>query len=167
MSANFHGAQLDAPLAEDDRTGLRALYPDPADTAHVGNISGRILPANSLSLPASPPGVTGIFGAQVVALDASSGAVVAGVIGGWSCSGAGPAQFDGSYRFERLAAATSGTSYIIYAEPLNGAVDPSAVRNATASLCRNPITDAGWPPLAACVVPPVDTNFTARTRPAP
>ena len=160
-------AQPDAPLADDDRTGLRALYPDPADTAHSGSIAGRILPANPLSLPASPPGVTGIFGAQVVALDVSSGGVAAAVIGGWSCSGAGPAQFDGTYRFERLPVASTGTSYVIYAEPLNGAVDPSAVSNATASLCRNPVTDPGWPPLSGCVVPPVNTNFTSRTRPFP
>ena len=158
--------QPDAPLAEDDRTGLRALYPDPADAAHTGMISGRIVPANPLSLPISPPGVTGIFGAQVVAVDASSGAVVAAVIGGWSCNGAGPTQFDGSYQFERLAAG-SGTSYIIYAEPLNGAVDASAVANATATLCRNGVTDAGWPPLLSCVVPPVNPRFTARVRPVP
>lgn len=67
--------QPDAPLGEDDRTGLRVLYPDPADVVHQGSISGRILPANPLALPASPPGVTGVFGTQVVAVDASSGAV--------------------------------------------------------------------------------------------
>jgi hypothetical protein len=55
--------QPDAPLGDDDRTGLRVLYPDPADTVHTGSIQGRILPANSLSLPGSPPGVTGKFGA--------------------------------------------------------------------------------------------------------
>src|SRR5579862_4565634 len=69
--------QPDAPLADDDRTGLRVLYPDPTDTTHVGSISGRILPANTVSLPASPPGVTGIFGSQVVAIDSSTGAVAA------------------------------------------------------------------------------------------
>jgi hypothetical protein len=47
--------QPDAPLADDDRTGLRILYPDPADAANIGAISGRILPANPLSLPLSPP----------------------------------------------------------------------------------------------------------------
>src|SRR2546426_6963439 len=44
-----------------------------------------------------------------------------GAIGGWSCSGTGPVQFDGTYVLERLAAG-NGTSYKIYAEPLNGAV---------------------------------------------
>jgi hypothetical protein len=45
----------DAPLGDDDRTGLRVLYPDPTDTLHQGTISGRIIPANPLALPAFPP----------------------------------------------------------------------------------------------------------------
>jgi Matrixin len=156
--------QPDAPLGEDDRTGLRVLYPDPNDTLHTGAIQGRILPANPLSLPASPPGVTGVFGAQVVAVDAASGAVVGGAIGGWSCADPGPTQFDGSYAIERLAI---GHSYLVYAEPLNGAVAPAQIGNATATLCRNSATDAGWPPLQGCVVPAVNTSFTARTLPGP
>ena len=47
----------DAPLADDDRTGLRVLYPDATDTTHIGSIQGKILPSNPLSLPANPPGV--------------------------------------------------------------------------------------------------------------
>ncbi len=158
--------QPDAVLSDDDRTGLRALYPDAANTLHTGTIAGRVLPANPLSLPTSPPGVTGIFGPQVVALDVSNGAVAAAVIGGWSCSGAGPAQFDGSYLFEHLAAG-SGHSYLLYAEPLNGTVDPSSISMATGTLCRNSTSDPGWPPLASCIVPTVNTNFTTRTRPGP
>ncbi len=158
--------QPDAPLSEDDRTGLRVLYPDAADTTHSGTITGRILAANPLSLPAVPAGVTGIFGAQVVALDAVSGNVIAGVLGGWSCSAAGPPQFDGSYRFQRLAVGPA-QSYKIYTEPLNGAADPSTVSNAIRTLCRNLTTDPGWPSTAACVVPPVDTSFTTRVRPSP
>ena len=73
-------------FGDDDRTGLRILYPDPADTVNVGTISGRILPANPLSLPLSPPGVTGVFGAHVVAVDQSRGAVIAATIAGWSCA---------------------------------------------------------------------------------
>ena len=156
--------QLDAPLGDDDRTGLRVLYPDPADTLHVGSISGQISPANPLALPASPPGVTGVFGAQVVAVDATSGAVVGATIGGWSCAAPGPAQFDGTYRIDGLAV---GQNYIVYAEALNGALDPSQFDNAIVSLCRNAVTDAGWPPLQGCVVPAVNTSFTARTRPGP
>jgi len=156
--------QPDGPLGDDDRTGLRVLYPDPADTAHQGSIAGHISPANPLALPASPPGVTGVFGAQVVAVDAASGAVVGATIGGWSCTAPGPAQFDGAYQIDGLAV---GHSYTVYGEALNGAVDPSQFDNAIASLCRNVVTDAGWPPLLGCVVPAVGVSFTARTRPGP
>jgi hypothetical protein len=156
--------QPDAPLGDDDRTGLRVLYPDPADTLHQGSISGRITPANPVALPAFPPGVTGVFGAHVVAVDNSSGAVIGATLGGWSCTAPGPAQFDGSYLIAGLAV---GSSYTVYAEAMNGAADPSQFSNATASLCRNPMTDAGWPPLQACVVPSVSISFTTRTRPGP
>ncbi len=154
--------QSDAPLGDDDRTGLRVLYPDPADTANVGSLSGHVLPANPLSLPASPPGVTGIFGAHVVAVDAASGAVIGAGLGGWSCVAPGPAQFDGSYEISHLPVSHS---YQVYAEPLDNTVYPSLVSPAIASLCRNPTTDASWPPLQACVVPAVNTSFTTRTRP--
>jgi hypothetical protein len=154
--------QPDAPLGDDERTGLRVLYPDPADTVHQGSISGRVVPANPLALPAAPPGVTGIFGTQVVAVDATSGAVVGATIGGWSCAAPGPAQFDGTYEIDGLAV---GRSYTVYAEALNGPVDPSQISNAIVSLCRNSTTDPGWPPLQGCVVPSVQTGFTTRTRP--
>jgi hypothetical protein len=156
--------QPDAPLGDDDRTGLRVLYPDPADTVHQGSISGKIIPANPLALPASPPGVTGVFGSHVVAVDTASGAAVAATLGGWSCSAPGPAQFDGTYEIDGLAV---GRSYTVYAEPLNGAADPSRFTNAIVPLCRNTVSDAGWPPLQGCVVPTVDLSFTARTRPGP
>jgi hypothetical protein len=154
----------DAPLADDDRTGLRVLYPDATDTAHIGSIQGRILPANPLSLPASPPGVTGLFATHVVAVDAGSGNVIAGTLGGWSCVAPGPVQFDGTYVIQALPI---GRSYQIYAEALNGAVNPSQVSNALTPLCRNPTTDAGWPPLMSCVVPVAETSFTLRVRPSP
>jgi hypothetical protein len=156
--------QLDAPLGDDDRTGLRILYSDPNDTLHTGSISGRILPANPLSLPLAPPGVKGIFGAQVVAVDSATGAVVGATLGGWSCTAPGPAQFDGTYEIDRLPV---GRSYTVYAESLNGVVAPAQVVNATTLLCRNPTTDAGWPAAQACVVPQVQTTFTARTSPGP
>src|SRR5260370_39563203 len=78
--------QPDAPLGDDDRTGLRILYPDSADALHSGSISGKIFPANPLALPASPPGVPGVFGAQGVAAAAPSGAgmgATRGGRGGW------------------------------------------------------------------------------------
>ena len=46
--------QPDAPLADDDRAGLRTLYTDTNDTTYVGSIQGRVLPANPLSLPPIP-----------------------------------------------------------------------------------------------------------------
>src|SRR5690242_6406282 len=67
----------------------------PSLRQYTGSISGRILPANPLALAASPPGATGVFGAQVVAVDAASGAVVGAALGGWSCIAPGPAQLDG------------------------------------------------------------------------
>jgi hypothetical protein len=156
--------QPDAPLGDDDRTGLRVLYADPADTIHQGSIRGRILPANPLAIPASPPGVTGVFGTQVVAVDNVSGAAVGATLGGWSCTAPGPAQFDGTYEIDGLAV---GHNYAVYAEALNGAVDPLQISNTIVSLCRNATTDAGWPPLQGCVVPVVETSFTTRIRPGP
>ena len=154
----------DAPLGDDDRTGLRVLYPDPTDLTHIGSLAGHVIPANPLSLPVSPPGVTGIFGAQTVAVDSANGSVIAGTIGGWSCTDPGPTQFDGGYKIERLPV---GHSYIIYAEPLNGAVSPSQITNALQPLCRNGTTDSGWPPQYSCVVPAANTEFTVRARPGP
>ncbi len=151
----------DAPLSDDDRTGLRVLYPDAGDALHVGSIRGRITPANPLSLAGQPPGVTGIFGAQVVAMDEATGAVAASALSGWSCSGAGPATFDGSYSIERLPV---GRSYRVFVEPLDGPVSPSHVLGATQALCRNATTDPGWPAPFACTVPPIYTNFTTRSR---
>jgi len=156
--------QPDAPLGDDDRTGLRVLYHDPSDTQFLGSIQGRILPANPLSLPASPPGVTGIFGAHIVAVDAASGAAIAGTLGGWSCQAPGPAQFDGTYEIGALAV---NHDYKIYVEPLNGAVGPSEVSNALVSLCRNSTTDPGWPPLQSCVVPDPNLELTTATRSSP
>lgn len=152
----------DAPLADDDRTGLRVLYPDPADTTHIGVITGRILPANPLSLSAEP-GTTGIFAGQAVAMDNATGEVIAAAQTGWSCTDPGPAIFDGSYRIERLPVGPT-QSYQIYVEPLTGAEDPSDVANALANLCRNASTDPGWPTNAACTVPAVSTNFAVRVR---
>jgi hypothetical protein len=154
--------QPDAPLGDDDRTGLRVLYPNPSDTVNVGSISGRALPANPLDLPTSPSGVTGVFGAHVVAVDNVSGAVIGATLGGWSCAAPGPAQFDGTYSIGHLPV---GHSYQVYAEPLDNTVAPSLISPAITSLCRNATTDAGWPPLQACVVPPVVTSFTTRAAP--
>jgi hypothetical protein len=124
--------QPDAPLADDDRAGLRTLYTDTKDTTYVGSIQGQVLPANPLSLPSTPAGVTGIFGAHVVAVNVSTGNAIS-TLGGWSCAPPGPAQFDGSYLIEHL---TVGHSYTVYAEALDGAVAPANVSTALTTLCR-------------------------------
>lgn len=124
-----------------------------------GSIQGHIIPANPISLPASPPGVTGVFGAHVVAVDASGSliAVSMGVVG--------VAPRRGLCSLWELRNRPFGRSYKVYAEPLGGAVAPSEVSNALVALCQNATTDPGWPPLQGCVVPNVDTAFTTRTRP--
>jgi hypothetical protein len=156
----------DAPLSDDDRTGLRVLYPDPSDSVHIGAISGHVLPANPLALPISPAGVTGIFPAQVVALDNATGTVTAAVMAGWSCGDPGPAQFDGTFSLQRLRVGTS-QSYQIYAEPLDGPVVLGNVIYNLTSLCRNPASDPGWPAQSACTAPPPTAPFSARIRPGP
>lgn len=150
----------DGPLSDDDRTGIRALYPDPQDTINIGAIRGRVLPANPFSLvafPSPPPGasVTGIFGAHVVVTDSDTGAVVAGSLSGWGCNASGTApQFDGSYDIERLPV---GHNYSVYAEPLDGLAVPADFSNALNSICASG---------SACAIPAVNTEFNPRVLPA-
>jgi hypothetical protein len=152
----------DSQLADDDRTGLRVLYPDPADTTYVGAITGQIVPANPFALAIFPPtsanaGVTGIFGTQVVAENADTGQIVAATMGGWSCSASNPVpQFDGSFRIEKLPV---GTNYSIYVEPLDGLATSSNFYETSNGIC-------GADGSVACAAPPVNTNFTTRIMPA-
>jgi hypothetical protein len=152
----------DGPLADDDRTGIRSVYPDPNDTVNVGSIRGQILPANPFALamiPAPSVGgaVTGIFGAHVVAVDADAGSVIAGTLGGWSCGVTSAyEQFDGSFAIERLPV---GHNYLLYAEPLDGLVVGNDFSNALNELCA-----PGAAP--ACTTPAVDINFNPRVQPA-
>jgi hypothetical protein len=152
----------DGPLADDDRAGIRLLYPDPDDTVNVGAIRGHVLPANPFALAAFPApsagaAVTGIFGAHVVAVDADTGAVIAGTLGGWSCNSATSSlRFDGSFDIERLPVEHS---YMIYAEPLVGLATPGDFSDALNDLC-------GSGGEAECATPAVDTNFNPRMRPA-
>ncbi len=155
------GAVPDGPLAEDDRAGLRVLYPDPLDAVNVGVISGRVLPANPFSL-AGQSGVTGIFGAHVVAVDGATGAVMASTIGGWSCSGTGPVQFDGSYVLERLPV---NRTYQVYAEPLDGPVTQGNLAFSLDAVCRPYPGETNYPPPFACTRPAANTNFTTRVKP--
>jgi hypothetical protein len=152
----------DGPLSDDDRTGIRSLYPDPNDVLNIGSIRGKVLPANPFALAAiaSPaPGsfVTGMFGAQVVAVDADTGAVAAATLAGWTCNAStGQLQFDGSYDIERLPV---NHSYVIYAEPLVGLAAPADFSGALNDLCSG----SG---ASACTRPPVNTNFTPRALPS-
>lgn len=151
----------DAPLSDDDRVGLRSLYPDPADSVDVGYISGRVLPANLFALadfPATSPGeyVTGMFGTQVTAVDGTTGSVVAATVGGWSCDPLTTVvTFDGSYSLGPLPV---GRSYVIYAEPFVGPVQASDIAGAFTNLCST-----GASP--SCTVPAVNTNFAPRVKP--
>jgi len=155
----------DGPLADDDRAGIRSLYPDPADTVNVGAVRGRVLPANPFSLailPPTSPGsfVTGVFTAHVVTVDADTGAVIAGTVGGWSCNAASPpSRFDGSYDIERLPV---GHNYKVYAEPLEGLVAPGDFGEALGDLCTSGGTTRNS---SACTTPTANTNFNPRARP--
>lgn len=152
----------DAPLADDDRTGIRAQYPDPSDTLNVGAIRGRIVPANPFALaifaaPSIGASVTGIVGAHVVAVDADTGSVIAGTLGGWSCDPANPpTRFDGSFDIERLPV---GHNYNLYAEPLVGLALPADFSDALASLCSATATPA-------CQTPAANANFNVRVLPS-
>jgi len=149
----------DAPLADDDRAGMRVAYP--GATAY-GTIRGRILPANPLSLaslPATGPGmwVTGYYGAHVVAVDAATGDVVAGALSGWSCDASQQlTNFDGSYEIGGLPL---GRSYSVYAEPLTGPVAPGMLSGQLDTQpCRAGSSNA-------CTPPAVNTLFDARVKP--
>lgn len=150
-------------LAADDHALMRVLYPDPADTDFNGIIRGRIVPANPIALaglPETSPGrpVTGIFGAHVVAMDADTGAAIAGTIGGWSCNDADlPTRFDGSYE---IAGLPLGRRYKIFVEPIDGPAntDNFSIFSSTTQLCRAGTNNACTPPAAM-------TGFTTRIRP--
>ncbi len=140
------------------------LYPDPNDVVDVGAIRGSVLPANPFALAIVPApyaggSVTGVYGAHVVAVDAATGAVVAGAFAGWSCSDLSSTalpQFDGSYDIERLPV---GHNYWLYAEPLVGLAQPGDFGEALENVCSANSTPS-------CNTPAVDTNFNPRALPA-
>lgn len=155
------GSIPDGPLADDDRTGIRAQYPDPNDTFNVGAIRGRIVPASPFALAtlaAPSPGVpvTGMVGAHVVAADADTDSVIAGTLGGWSCDAANPpTQFDDSFDLERLLV---GHSYNLYARPLVGLALPGDFSDVFTGLCSSGVAPT-------CTPPPVNANFNVRILP--
>jgi hypothetical protein len=148
----------DAPLSDDDRTAIRTLYPGVPGGVYSGSISGRILPANPLALSGEPAGTTGIFPAHVVAVNAATGAVVAGAVSGWSCSYPGPPVFDGTYNVESLPVGAN-QAYWLYAQPFDGPVETGDILEQT-TLCRNTLTDPGWPVQFACTAPQPLSNFS-------
>lgn len=107
-------------LEEDDAIGASVLYPTEAFLASTGAIEGEV------RLPDGTP----VFGAQVTALDAGSGAI-------WACASTGLAEFDarglpvrfapGSGAF-RLHGLPPG-DYRVAVEPLDGPLVPGAVRS--------------------------------------
>lgn len=101
--------------------------------------------------------MTGIFGGHVVAVDADTGTVIAGTIGGWSCDAAvGSVQFDGSFDIERLPVTHH---YMIYAEPLVGLATPGDFGDGLNDLCSSSA-------ISVCNTPAANTNFNPRIRPA-
>jgi hypothetical protein len=128
---------------------------------NVEAIQGRILLANQLALaefhaPESESAGTGIFGAQVVAVDAATGSVIAGTLGGWSCSTAiPPTPLEGTFEREHLPVAHSNQ---IYAEPMIGVIGPGDLSEALDNLCSATIAPR-------CSTLNVNTNFHVRFRP--
>jgi hypothetical protein len=169
-AGTFYGSRAtvlspDAPLAGDDRTAMRVLYPDASDSLHIGSIAGRIVPANPAGLSGQPGSATGIVGGQAVAIDGETGSVIAAAVSGWSCTDPGPLAFDGSYRVERLPV-ISPQSYRLYAEPLDGPLRQNdAVRSN--GLCRNAATDPGWPAQFSCTPPDSPPPFSTTFRTGP
>lgn len=105
--------------------------------------------------PSTGRSEAGIFRAQLVAVGANTGALIAGTLGGCTCNAASPpANSDGTYELDRMPA---GQNYIINAEPLEGIVNPSDFGQLLEKLCAaGPRTE-----FAASLV---NLNFSVRVR---
>jgi hypothetical protein len=128
---------------------------------------GTITADGTYTAPGTPPTPNSLLVVAISSDDtAQSGAANVTISTGANIQSLHPglAQFDGGYKIEKLPV---GRSYTVYAEPLDGAVDPLQLLPAIQNLCRNASTDAGWPPQFSCVVPPPSTQFTVRTLPGP
>jgi len=79
-------------------TGSLVLGGQTTFTATVTNTSDT---AGGWSVSGVPGGNT------MLGTDATTGAVIDATLGGWSCSGPGPAQFDGSHEIDGLAVGRS------------------------------------------------------------
>ena len=100
------GPPQEHPIAsrrDDERTRNRVSNSVPGATVHLRTVSGRVLPAILFALAGIPwrsvgRSEAGIFGAQVVAVEATTGSVIAGTLGGCNCNAASsPAKLDGIY----------------------------------------------------------------------
>ncbi len=133
--------QAERALSSDDRIGVAALYPTSGTGPGIttGILSGKVtLPPDTFAgLPGLP-----IFGAHVVVVDATSGEAVTGGIAGWSCSN-NQMVLDGSYEIRGVPFG----SYFLYAEPLDGPMDSSALPSFLAGFDSPP---------------PFDLSFTTR-----
>ena len=76
-----------------------------------------------------------------------------------------PPVFDGSYNIRQLAVGAN-QAYQVYAEPLDGPVSPGEVFEES-TMCRNALTDPGWPPQFACTAPSPITSFSVNYRAGP
>jgi hypothetical protein len=131
----------------------------PIDVDTIGLLTG----GNNCGIQGSPLTVTrplsgaAVVSAHVVAVDAETGSVIAGTLGGWSCDAANPpTQFDGSFDLERLPV---GHSNNLYTEPLVGLALPGDFSDAFTGLCSSSVAPT-------CTPPAVSTNFNVRILPA-
>lgn len=152
----------DGPLADDDRTGIRARYPDANDTLNVGALRGRVIPANPFALV-----IFRLTFAEIVGRRRSRRARSHRGRGHrhgnrrhtrrLDCDAANPPTcFDGSFDLERMPI---GHSYNLHAEPLVGLALPYRFQRRSGRLMAPNATPS-------CQTPAVNTNFNVRILPA-
>ena len=155
----------DAPLADDDRTGLRVLYPD-ADghDAHRRDRGSR-LAGESAGAALRHDGNIRRAGRRGGCRELEGRRGLA--IGGWSCADPGPPRFDGSYRDSAACRRSDASRTSFTRNRWTGHSNRSDVPGATTALCRNAITDASWPAQFSCTVPAVNNEFSTKVRAGP
>jgi hypothetical protein len=151
-----NGNALSGTVSETGLYTAPMAMPDP--TAVTVTAESQVNPFALAQFAAPSPGsaVSGMVGAHVVAVDADTGSVIAGTLGGWSCDATNPpTQFDGSFDLERLPV---GHSYSLYAEPLVGLALSGDFNDVFTGLCSSSVEPTCSPPL-------VNTNFNVRILP--
>ncbi len=127
--------QEERGISSDDRIAIAALYPAPGTGPGIttGILSGSVaLPPDLVS---GSPGLP-ILGAHVVVVDGNFGEAITGGIAGWSCSN-NQIVLDGSYEIRGVPFG----SYFLYAEPLDGPMDSSALSSFLAGFDSPPHFD--------------------------